>query len=77
MKKNALIILDFVDAYHSGLSTLVEKCVQCFTVIFQNSASKNYTEKTMHIVACLKKIWKPQFRYVVADNYFADLIFNS
>ncbi len=39
--------------------------------------TKNYARETMHIVACLKKIWKPEFKYMGAYKYFADLILNS
>ncbi len=81
IKENALIVLnlgllylDFVDAYCDGFNARVEKCVQCFAIIFQDLALKNYAGETMHTVACLKKIWKSKFRYVSAYKYFADLV---
>ncbi len=72
-----LLYLDFVDTCHGGFSARVEKCIQYFAVVFQASASKNYAGETMHIIAYLKKIWKPEFRYVGAYKYFADLVFNN
>ncbi|MCJ1349512.1 hypothetical protein MMC31_007753, partial [Peltigera leucophlebia] len=67
IRENALIVLnlgllylDFIDACRGGFSARVEKCIQCFAVVFQGSAAKNYARETMHMVACLKKIWKPE-----------------
>lgn len=59
-----LLYLDFVDACRGGFSGRVEKCIQCFAVLFQGSVSKNYAGECMHMVACLKRIWKPQVRFV-------------
>lgn len=71
-RENALIILnlgllylDFIDTYHSGFNTRVEKYIQCFAVIFQDLIVKNYTGKTMYIVAYLKKILQPEFKYMI------------
>ena len=51
-----LLYLDFVDACREGYSARVKKYIQCFIVIFQGSAAKNYAGKTLHLVACLKKV---------------------
>lgn len=64
-----LLYLDFVDACRGGYSGRVEKCIQCFAVIFQGSSAKNYAGECLHLVACLKKIWKPEFRYVPATAF--------
>lgn len=63
IKENALILLnlgflylDFIDTYCGGFSAQVEKCIQCFAIIFQRLVAKNSARETMHIVACLKKI---------------------
>ena len=57
-----LLYLDFVDACRSGYSGRVEKCIQLFAIVFQGSAATNYAGECMHIVACLKRVWKPEFR---------------
>ena len=59
-----LLYLDFADACRGGYSARVEKCVRCFAVVFQGSSAKNYVGETLHLVACLKKLWKPEFKYV-------------
>lgn len=63
IQKNAIIMLslgflylNFADVYHSGYSAWVEKCIQCFAIVFQGSASKNYARKTLHMIAYLKKM---------------------
>lgn len=58
-----LLYLDFVDACRGGYSGRVEKCIQSIAVIFQGtSSSKNYAGECLHLVACLKKLWKPEFK---------------
>ena len=57
-----LLYLDFVDACRGGYSARVEKCIQCFAVVFQGSTSKNYAGETLHMVACLKKVWNSDFK---------------
>ncbi len=70
----SILYLDFIGTCRGGFSAQVKKCVQYFAVVFQNSPLKNYTGETMHIVAYLKKIWKPEFRYMGTYKYFADLV---
>ena len=57
-----LLYLDFVDACRKGYSGRVEKCIACLAVIYQDSNSKNYSAKLLHMVACLKKPWKKDLR---------------
>ena len=57
-----LLYLDFVDACCNGYSKHVEKCIQLFAIVFQGSAATNYVVECLHIVACLKKVWKPEFK---------------
>lgn len=71
------LYLDFIDACCDGFSARIEKYIQYFAIVFQGSAAKNYAGKTMYIVASLKKIWKPELKYVGAFKCFVDLIFNS
>lgn len=69
VRENMLILanlgflyLDFVDACRGGFSARVEKCIECFAVLFQGSKFGNYAAECMHFVACLKKVWKPEFK---------------
>ena len=59
-----LLYLDFIDACRGGYRARVEKCIECFALLFQGSIAKNHAAETMHLVACLKKTWKPEFKYV-------------
>ena len=61
-----LLYLDFADTCRGGYSARIEKCIGCFTVVFQGSSAKNYGGEMMRLVACLKKLWKPKFKYVNA-----------
>lgn len=36
--------------------------------MFQGSIAKNYAGETMYMVACLKKIWKPELKYIGASK---------
>ena len=57
-----LLYLDFADACRGGYSARVEKCIQCFAVLFQGSYAKNYAGEMLHLAACLKKLWNPEFK---------------
>ena len=59
-----LLYLDFVNACRNGYSGRVEKCIQLFATVFQGSAAINYAGECLHLVACLKRVWKPELRYV-------------
>ena len=71
--KNALILLnigllylDFADACREEYSARIEKCIRCFAVVFLGSYAKNYAGEMLHLTACLKKLWNPEFKYVNA-----------
>ena len=57
-----LLYLDFVDACRNGYSGRIEKYIQLFAMVFQGSAATNYAGECLHLVACLKRVWKPEFR---------------
>lgn len=59
-----LLYLDFIDACRGDYNGRVEKCIQCFAIVFQGSKQVLYAGECLHIVACLKKVWKPKARYV-------------
>lgn len=60
----SLLYLNFVDICQGDYSAHVKQCIWCFAVVFQGSNSKNYAGKTLHMVACLKKIWNADFKWV-------------
>lgn len=67
-RENALIIiscrllyLDFQDACRKGYSRHIEKCIEMFAILFQRTNFKNYAAKIIHLIACLKHIWKDNF----------------
>lgn len=61
---SGLLYLDFVDACRKGYSGRVEKCIACLAIIYQDSNAKNYSTELLHLVACLKKLWKQDLRYI-------------
>lgn len=68
-RENALIIiscgllyLDFRDACRKGYSGRIEKCIEMFAILFQGTNFKNYAAEMIHLIACLKHIWKDDFR---------------
>ena len=69
MRENSLIITilgllycDFIDAWRTGYSSKMERCIGCFAIIFQASKSTKYVCKMIHMVACFKKLWKKEMK---------------
>ena len=71
------LYLDFIDTYCGDFNAQVEKCIQCFVIVFQGSVAKNYVGETMYIIVYLKKIWKLELRYMSTSKYFINLDFNN
>ena len=57
-----LLYLDFNDACRKGYSGRVEKCIACLAVIYQGSHQTKYSMKLIHMVACMKRIWKDDLK---------------
>lgn len=57
-----LLYLDFNDACCKGYSGRVEKCIACLAVIYQGSHQTKYSMKLIHMVACMKRIWKDDLK---------------
>lgn len=51
-----LLYLDFVDACQKGYFGYVEKCISCFTMIYQSPNNTRYGTKLIHMVAYYKKM---------------------
>ena len=73
--ENALLVmrcglayLDFVDACRGGYGARAQKCIEYFAILFQGSNATNYARETIHLVACFKHIWKPNFLYVFPES---------
>lgn len=52
-----LLYLDFDNACQQGYSGRVEKCIECFAVMFQATRHHNYSAELLRMVACFKKLW--------------------
>ncbi len=59
-----MLYLDFVDACRNGYSGCVEKCIQLFAIMLQGTKFRNYAGETLHMMACFRRLWKPEFRLV-------------
>lgn len=57
-----LLYLDFADACGGGYSGRVEKCLEIFTIMLQGTKFTNYAGECIHLVACLRQLWKPLIR---------------
>ncbi len=57
-----LLYLDFNDACRKGNSDRVEKCIACLAVIYQVSHQYRYSIELIHMVACMKRIWKDDLK---------------
>ena len=68
----ALIYLDFHYACRGGFSGRVEKCIQLFAVMFHGTRFSNYASECLHLVACLKRIWGPEFKKAWMDYCLID-----
>ena len=71
--QHGLMYRDFSDAIKMGDSGRVERCLEMFTIWFQATKMHNYASETLHLTACLKKLWSPEFR----DFWLKNCIVNS
>ena len=69
VRENALLLLgmgllymDFVDACRNGMSGRIEQCIRCFAIIYQGTVATKYAAEMLHMVACLQKYWKKEFK---------------
>ncbi|KAA8913110.1 hypothetical protein FN846DRAFT_886795 [Sphaerosporella brunnea] len=62
-----LIYLDFHDACRGGFSGRVERCVKMFAILFAGGKHGNYAGECIHLVACLARMWKPEFKQAWLD----------
>jgi hypothetical protein len=59
--QHGVMYRDFGEAVRYGHVGRIEHCLLYFTAWFQASRLANYAHETMHLVACLKRIWSPGF----------------
>lgn len=62
------VLRNFVHAMRHGDSGRVVTSLAYFTVWFQASRKYNYAQETIHLMACIKKIWSDAFRKYWLDN---------
>ena len=66
--QHGLILRQFIHAMRHGDSGRVLASLSFFTVWFQASGKHKYASETMHLTACLKKIWSAGFREFWMQN---------
>ncbi|PWW77965.1 hypothetical protein C7212DRAFT_362394 [Tuber magnatum] len=73
-----LIYRNFGDACSTGFSERAAACIEGFLIVFQQlpncahrifkgTTFKNYAAECLHLVACVKWVWKPEFRRAWLD----------
>jgi hypothetical protein len=62
-----LIYLDFYHACREGFSGRVEKCIKMFATMFAGGKHSNYAAECIHLVACLARMWQPEFKQAWLD----------
>jgi hypothetical protein len=60
--QQAMVVRIFLHACRIGDSGIVVDCVSVFAVWFQATGKYNYARETIHIKACLAKLWSAEFR---------------
>ena len=60
--QHGLMYREFSNAIDSGDPGVIEHCLSYFTVWLQSTKKFNYSIESVHIVACLRKLWSPDAR---------------
>jgi len=66
--QQALILRTYHLAMRHGDSGVVVACLSYFTVWFQSTGRFNYANETIHLTACLKRLWSPELRQYWMEN---------
>jgi hypothetical protein len=62
------MVRNFTNAMRFGDSGMVIHCLTYFAIWFQATKKHNYAAETLHWIACIKKIWSPEFLKYWKDN---------
>jgi hypothetical protein len=60
--QQAMVVRIFLHACRIGDSGVVVDCISIFLVWFQATGKHNYARETIHMKACLSKLWSAEFR---------------
>lgn len=62
MLRDFLMVRDFDDAIKEADTGRLEKIIQFWCVQYQGTKHCNYSAELIHLVLCLRKLWKPAMR---------------
>jgi hypothetical protein len=60
--QQAMVVRIFLHACRIGDTGVVVDCISVFAVWFQATGKYNYARETIHMKACLSKLWSAEFR---------------
>jgi hypothetical protein len=66
--QHGLVLRNYLLAMRHGDSGLVRISLKLFTIWFQATRKHNYAQETIHLTACLERIWSPEMREFWMDN---------
>jgi hypothetical protein len=66
--QQGLVLRSFALAMRTGDSGMVIECLSYFTVWFQATNKVNYASETIHLTACIKKLWSPEMKRFWMEN---------
>lgn len=66
--QQGLVLRNYIQAMREGDSGRVQVCLSFFTVWFQATKKHNYRNETIHLSACLKKLWSEDMKKFWLDN---------
>jgi hypothetical protein len=66
--QQGMVLRNLSLAMRHGDSGMVTACLAYFTVWFQATRKHNYAFETIHLTACIKKLWSPDFLKFWMDN---------
>lgn len=66
--QQGLVMRNFTNAMKHGDSGMVQECLTYFTIWFQATRKHNYAFETIHLTACIKRLWSPEFLKFWMDN---------
>lgn len=71
--QHGLVYCEFSDAVRHGDTGRVELALKIFAIWFQATSNSNYASELLHIVACLKSLWTPDFKGFWLDNCLVNI----
>jgi hypothetical protein len=66
--QHGLILRNYLLAMRHGDSGLVRISLKIFTIWFQATRKHNYAQETIHLTACLERVWSLEMREFWMDN---------